>query len=462
MTLWYSLRELEHAWPGPNKFVGFPEYSLVFSDPTFRAAALEHRRDDSVGGDPLDAPRNVARDPDQPQVRRPRDRSHDAHHPFLVMPVATALLFKTTIYDPIFGLLDLFLSPFGVHHVNWIGTYAVPSVVLVLVWEWTPFMMLIVLAGLQSERLEAIEAARVDGANAFQTFVWITFPHLRRYIELGAAARLDLHRPGLRRDLHPHPGRRRERHATTNLPYYIYELAFNSFNVSEAAAARRDRRDRHRDHRDLRAARARQPVQGRRGDGLNGTGFDRRYRHKRAAASVGRPRPGRRSPGSRRIMFFPVLWMVLTAFKQEGKAYTDPPTFVFHPTLSEFSQGLLRRDRPALRALAVRHAVSRSLVLVLAIPAAYALSIRAVKRWRDVLFFFLDQDAPYVAAIVPIYIVALHLGLLDNDWALVILYTAFNLPLAVWMIRSFLLEIPKEMLEAARIDGAGPGPSSRA
>jgi sorbitol/mannitol transport system permease protein len=62
---------------------------------------------------------------------------------------------------------------------------------------------------------------------------------------------------------------------------------------------------------------------------------------------------------------------------------------------------------------------------------------------------------PYVAAIVPIYIIALHTGLLDNDWALVILYTGFNLPLAVWMIRSFLLEIPKEVIEAARIDGAG-------
>src|SRR6202030_1447253 len=61
--------------------------------------------------------------------------------PFLVMPVATALLFKTTIYDPIFGLLDWVLSPLGVHQVNWIGSYSVPSVVLVLIWEWTPFMM---------------------------------------------------------------------------------------------------------------------------------------------------------------------------------------------------------------------------------------------------------------------------------------------------------------------------------
>jgi sorbitol/mannitol transport system permease protein len=82
--------------------------------------------------------------------------------------------------------------------------------------------------------------------------------------------------------------------------------------------------------------------------------------------------------------------------------------------------------------------------------------ISPLKRRPDVLFFFLSTKMrPYVAAIAPIYIVALHLGLLDNDWALVILYTGFNLPLAVWMIRSFLLEIPKEMLEAAHIDGAG-------
>jgi sorbitol/mannitol transport system permease protein len=146
---------------------------------------------------------------------------------------------------------------------------------------------------------------------------------------------------------------------------------------------------------------------------------------------------------------------VLTSFKQEGKAYTDPPTIVFHPTLTQYSQVFSSGiGQPFEHSLFVTF-VSLILVLALGIPAAYALSIRAVKRWRDVLFFFLSTKMlPYVAAIVPIYIVALHLGLLDNDWALVILYTGFNLPLAVWMIRSFLLEIPKEMLEAARIDGA--------
>jgi sorbitol/mannitol transport system permease protein len=156
------------------------------------------------------------------------------------------------------------------------------------------------------------------------------------------------------------------------------------------------------------------------------------------------------------VLFFPVIWMILTAFKQEGKAYTEPPTIVFHPTLTEFSQVFSAGiGAPFEHSLFVT-LTTMVFVLTLGIPAAYALSLRAVKRWRDVLFFFLTTKmAPYVAAIVPIYVVVLHLGLLDNDWALVILYTGFNLPIAVWMIRSFLLEIPKEMLEAARIDGAG-------
>jgi sorbitol/mannitol transport system permease protein len=157
--------------------------------------------------------------------------------PFLVMPVATALLFKTTIFDPIFGLLDWVLSPFGVHQVNWVGIHSVAAVVLVLVWEWTPFMMLIVLAGLQSESLEALEAARVDGASTVQTFIWITLPYLRRYIELGMLLGSIYVLQAFGEIFILTQGGGGDGTATTNLPYYIYELAFNSFNVSEAAAA---------------------------------------------------------------------------------------------------------------------------------------------------------------------------------------------------------------------------------
>ena len=99
--------------------------------------------------------------------------------------------------------------------------------------------------------------------------------------------------------------------------------------------------------------------------------------------------------------------------------------------------------------------ISVVVVILLALPAAYALSIRPVEKWRDAMFFFLStRFMPFVAAIVPIYIIARNIGMLDNIYTLVILYTGMNLPIAVWMLRSFLSEIPQEILEAARVDGA--------
>jgi len=95
-------------------------------------------------------------------------------------------------------------------------------------------------------------------------------------------------------------------------------------------------------------------------------------------------------------------------------------------------------------------------VLLLGVPAAYALSVHPVKRWRDGLFFFISTKMlPIVAAIGPLYVIALKTHLLDSIWLLIILYTAMNLPLAIWLIRSFMLEVPGEMLEAAELDGAG-------
>jgi sorbitol/mannitol transport system permease protein len=94
-------------------------------------------------------------------------------------------------------------------------------------------------------------------------------------------------------------------------------------------------------------------------------------------------------------------------------------------------------------------------VLLLAFPAAYALSIRPVKKWTDVMFFFLSTKMmPVVAAILPLYLFARTVGVLDNIWFLILMYTSMNLPIAVWMMRSFLAEVPEEMLEAAQIDGA--------
>jgi sorbitol/mannitol transport system permease protein len=237
VTVWYSLHSWNTLVPGSNKFVGLREYRMVFSDPLFRTAAINTvELTASAVIIAMLLGTSLAILINRSFVGRGIVRTM-LITPFLVMPVATALLFRTTIYDPTFGLLDFFLSPFGANHVNWIGTHAMLSVVLVLVWEWTPFMMLIVLAGLQSESLEAIEAARVDGANAFQTFLWITLPYLRRYIELGVLLGSIYIVQAFGEIFILTSGGGGNGSATTNLPYYIYELAFNQFNVSEAAAA---------------------------------------------------------------------------------------------------------------------------------------------------------------------------------------------------------------------------------
>src|SRR5215471_3038558 len=153
--------------------------------------------------------------------------------------------------------------------------------------------------------------------------------------------------------------------------------------------------------------------------------------------------------------FIPVLWMVITAFKPESAAETWPPRFTFSPTLSEFRL-VFSGMGPYLTHSTVATIGSTILVLLLGVPAAYALSVHPVGRWRDGLFFFISTKMlPIVAAIGPLYVIALKTHLLDSIWLLIILYTAMNLPLAIWMIRSFMLEVPGELLEAARLDGAG-------
>jgi sorbitol/mannitol transport system permease protein len=100
--------------------------------------------------------------------------------------------------------------------------------------------------------------------------------------------------------------------------------------------------------------------------------------------------------------------------------------------------------------------ISTLFVLLLAVPAAYALSIKPVEKWTDVMFFFLSTKfLPPIAALLPIYLIVKQIGMLDNIYALVFLYTSMNLPIAIWMMQSFLAEVPREILEAAQVDGAG-------
>jgi sorbitol/mannitol transport system permease protein len=235
VTLWYSFRRWNLLIPGSNKFAGLQEYRAAFDDPAFRQAAF--RTVEMTASAVILAMlvgTGMALLVNRKFFGRGVVRTLFIT-PFLIMPVATDLMFKTTIYDPVFGFLDYVLKPFGVGQVNWLGTHAVGSIVAVLVWEWAPFMMLIVLAGLQGEDLEALEAAHVDGASTIKTFVYITFPNIRRFMELGVLLgsifivqtfgevfTMTAGGPGT---------------ATTNLPYYLYEQVFNNFTVGVGAAA---------------------------------------------------------------------------------------------------------------------------------------------------------------------------------------------------------------------------------
>ncbi|MFF2366796.1 carbohydrate ABC transporter permease [Streptomyces sp. NPDC058122] len=159
------------------------------------------------------------------------------------------------------------------------------------------------------------------------------------------------------------------------------------------------------------------------------------------------------------VFFLPIAWMALTSFHSEPDAAKNPPAFGAALTLDGyrefFGTGGGASPWPALVNSTVASVASTLLVLLLAFPAAYALSIRPVKKWTDVLFFFLSTKMlPVVAGLLPIYLFAKNTGTLDNIWLLVVLYTSMNLPIAVWMMQSFLAEVPVAVIEAAQIDGA--------
>lgn len=156
------------------------------------------------------------------------------------------------------------------------------------------------------------------------------------------------------------------------------------------------------------------------------------------------------------LVFFPVLYIVLTGFKTETTAISLPPKLIFKPTFEQYADIRSRGFFPFFRNSIIASLVSTGIVLVLAVPAAYALALRPMKRWRDVLFFFISTKfMPPAGIIVPLYIIYRDAHLLNTLRGLIIIYVAMNMPIAIWMLRSFFEEIPRAVLEAARLDGAG-------
>ena len=155
------------------------------------------------------------------------------------------------------------------------------------------------------------------------------------------------------------------------------------------------------------------------------------------------------------VIFFPILWMVLTGFKTETAAIADP-SFIFSPTLESY-QAVQERSgyvRFALNSVAVAFG-STLLALLIAIPSAYAMAFLPTKRTKGTLLWMLSTKMlPPVGVLVPIYLIFRDVGLLDTRTGLIIIYTLMNLPIVVWMLYTFFKDMPKDILEAGRMDGA--------
>ncbi len=157
------------------------------------------------------------------------------------------------------------------------------------------------------------------------------------------------------------------------------------------------------------------------------------------------------------IMFFPILWMVLTSFKSEADAFTFPPPLLFHPTLDQYdiALGASGYFRYLLNTVIIT-GLSTLAALLLGVPAAYKLAYYPTRRSNFTLMWVMStRMLPAVGVIVPLYIIFKNLRWFDTYHGLIVLYTAINLPLVIWMMRSFLQDLPYETIEAARIDGAG-------
>ncbi|GAA3589658.1 sugar ABC transporter permease [Kineosporia mesophila] len=225
-----------------TSFVGFDNYKTVFTDERLRSAVI-NTITLTVGtvGISLLLGLGLAVLLDRKFPGRGLARTL-LIAPFLIMPVASALLWKHALYNPTYGLFNGTINAvwklFGADHgptIDFVSSYPMPSVIAALVWQWTPFMMLILLAGLQAQPTDILEAARVDGANGVKIFRYITLPHMRQYIELSTllgAIYIVQQFDAVFSITQGGPGS-----ATTNLPYEIYLTTFSKLEYGEASAA---------------------------------------------------------------------------------------------------------------------------------------------------------------------------------------------------------------------------------
>ena len=158
------------------------------------------------------------------------------------------------------------------------------------------------------------------------------------------------------------------------------------------------------------------------------------------------------------LLFFPILWTILTSFKTEAEAIASPPSFVFFDWTLE-NYGVVQERSNYMRFLwnsVIIAGGSTLLGILVAVPAAWSMAFVPSRRTKDILLWMLSTKMlPAVGVLYPIYLICIELGVLDNRAALVFILMLINLPIIVWMLYTYFREIPGEILEAARMDGAG-------
>lgn len=234
LTIYYSFFSWNLLKPGSFKFAGLDNYATLVTDESVRTAVLNTViLTVCVIGISVILGTAVAVILNSEVFGKGLMRTLMIA-PFLIMPTAGALIWKHTLLNPLYGLLPYLLKPFGLGRVDWVGQFPMVTVVTVEVWRWTPFMMLIILAGLQSQNPEVLEAARVDGANALQAFRRITLPLVRPFIELGAllgSLFVVQTYDSIYMLTYGGPGE-----DTTNIPFLLYLVAFQGYKIGQASA----------------------------------------------------------------------------------------------------------------------------------------------------------------------------------------------------------------------------------
>jgi sorbitol/mannitol transport system permease protein len=234
LTIYYSFFSWNLLKPGSFRFSGLDNYSTLLTDETVRTAVLNTVvLTVCVIGISVILGMGVAMILNSEVFGKGLMRTLMIA-PFLIMPTAGALVWKHMLLNPLYGLLPYFLTPLGLGRVDWVSRFPMATVVTVEVWRWTPFMMLIILAGLQSQNPEVLEAAKVDGANALQAFRRITLPLARPFIELGAllgSLFVVQTYDSIYMLTYGGPGS-----DTTNIPFLLYLVAFQGYSIGKASA----------------------------------------------------------------------------------------------------------------------------------------------------------------------------------------------------------------------------------